>query len=74
MFLDPKVIRGEMHPPVDRQCRICNRIGHFASTCNYASNTESNPEENSPAKVECQEPNQELVEEDPHQMDIRRLN
>jgi len=40
VFLDPRVIRGQMNPPIDRQCRICNKIGHFANTCNYANMNE----------------------------------
>jgi len=34
--LDPRRLRLAYDPPVDRQCRICNRIGHIAKTCTFA--------------------------------------
>lgn len=32
--MNPSKLRGG-DPPIDRQCRLCNRIGHFARSCTY---------------------------------------
>ncbi|CAL8149391.1 unnamed protein product [Orchesella dallaii] len=33
-YLDPRHVR-DGNPPIDRQCRSCLRIGHFARNCTY---------------------------------------
>jgi len=44
-FLDPLKIRGEFNPPIDRQCRICNKIGHYANSCTFRNNGDSRQDE-----------------------------
>lgn len=38
-YLDARQVR-DGNPPIDRQCRLCYRIGHFARNCTYVNKRE----------------------------------
>lgn len=38
-YMDVKQVR-DGNPPIDRQCRLCSRIGHFARNCTYFNKQE----------------------------------
>lgn len=48
-YLDARQVR-DGNPPIDRQCRLCYRIGHFARNCTYMNKRDE--DSHTPAPVE----------------------